>query len=128
MNIKDIESESFDAWIEGLGKDGVNATISVTEELAELAKKEAIIELHKLKRKGVLPKKRKFHMYQDVVIVSSRRYKRMEVGGGKETGTLWHIVNDGTYRTNATHFMDNVVNRIDAVAEAVWNKAGRKLE
>lgn len=128
MNIKDIESESFDAWIEGLGKDGVNATISVTEELAELAKKEAIIELQKLKRKGVLPRKRKFHMYQDVVIVSSRRYKRMEVGGGKETGTLWHIVNDGTYRTNATHFMDNVVNRIDAVAEAAWQKAGRKLE
>lgn len=128
MNIKDIESESFDAWIEGLGKDGVNATISVTEELAELAKKEAIIELQKLKRKGVLPRKRKFHMYQDVVIVSSRRYKRMEVGGGKETGTLWHIVNDGTYRTNATHFMDTVVNRIDAVAEAAWQKAGRKLE
>lgn len=128
MNIRDTESEDFNAWIEGIGKDGINATIVVAEELAGLAKKEAIIELHKLKRRGVLPKKRKLHMFQDVVVVSSPRYKRMEVGGGKETGTLWHIVNDGTYRTNATHFMDNVVSKIDAVAEAVWNKAGRKLE
>ena len=127
INIQDIESEDFDKWIESIHEDGKNAVIEVTEELAKITKEESEKELQKLQRTTKLPKGRKKHMYQDVIITRSKRYKKVEVGGGRETGSLWHIVNDGTYRTKATHFMSNIINRIESVAEAAWEKAGRKL-
>ncbi len=52
------------------------------------------------------------HMCSDVTIRTGKDkygYPYAKVGGGKKTGTKWHLVNDGTYRSKATHFMDNAI-------------------
>lgn len=52
------------------------------------------------------------HLADDVVIKTGKDkygYRYAKVGGGKKTGTLWHIVNDGTYKNKATHFMDETI-------------------
>lgn len=54
------------------------------------------------------------HMADDVVVRTGKDkygYRYTKVGGGKETGTLWHIVNDGTYVSDPTHFMDNAISQ-----------------
>jgi len=43
--------------------------------------------------------------------------KRVRIRGGKHTGTIWHILNNGTYRIPATHFLDNAIAEIDAVTD-----------
>lgn len=53
------------------------------------------------------------HMYQDVqarVITNNFGNKVVRVRGGQKTGTLWHLVNDGTFHSKATHFMDTATN------------------
>ncbi|ASN72278.1 hypothetical protein 10S12_16 [uncultured Caudovirales phage] len=62
------------------------------------------------------------HMKDDVqVSVRKDRYGDYvaRVKGGKTTGVKWHLVNDGTYRTEATHFMDRSINESDAEIEAI---------
>ncbi len=52
------------------------------------------------------------HMCDDVVVRTGKDtygYRFAKVGGGKRTGTKWHLVNDGTYVTDPTHFMDNAI-------------------
>lgn len=65
-------------------------------------------------KKGIeLKRPREVHMSDDVVIKTGKDkygYRYAKVSGGKQTGTLWHIVNDGTYKNRATHFMDNAIN------------------
>lgn len=48
--------------------------------------------------------------------------KYARLSGGKMTGTLWHLVNDGTLHTNGTHFMDGALARLDGDIEKVWDK------
>jgi len=63
------------------------------------------------------------HMKDDVKM--QIRFDKMDliksavVKGGKRTGTLWHIVNDGTYRSRGTHFMDRALAETDNVAEGI---------
>lgn len=72
------------------------------------------------------------HMADDVV-VSTRKdefgYNVVRVHGGKNTGTLWHLVNDGTYKTQATHFMDNAMESAEAEIEAIIDRElGREFK
>lgn len=59
---------------------------------------------------------REVHFADDVKCVIGKDqhgYRYAKIQGGKHTGTLWHIVNDGTYRTKATHFMDSAISDMD---------------
>lgn len=69
------------------------------------------------------------HMADDVVIKIGKDkygYRYAKVGGGKQTGTLWHIVNDGTYKNNATHFMDNVISESENEIQAIIDQELRR--
>lgn len=67
------------------------------------------------------------HMKDDVVlsITEDKEFggKKAVIKGGKATGTKWHVVNDGTYRSKATHFMDDAIaevdNKIETILDAV---------
>lgn len=65
------------------------------------------------------------HM-QDDVHASVRKSKDgglyASVKGGKKTGTLWHLVNDGTYHSRATHFMDKAMAEVGPEIEAILDK------
>lgn len=72
---------------------------------------------------------REIHMADDVVIKAGKDkygYRYAKVGGGKKTGTLWHIVNDGTYKNKATHFMDNVINETSSEVEGTIDSELRR--
>ena len=126
-DIKIYEEQPFTAWITGIVGDSEEVCIEVVDALGDLAVKESISELKRIQRKGKLPKARGVHMYQDVRKVKSVKYGYVSVGGGKKTATLWHIVNDGTYRSKAHHFMERVINKLDAEAERIFHEKGKRL-
>jgi|LSQX01.3.fsa_nt_gb HK97 gp10 family phage protein len=126
-DIKIYEEQPFTAWITGIVGDSEEVCIEVVDALGDLAVKESISELKRIQRKGKLPKARGVHMYQDVRKVKSVKYGYVSVGGGKKTATLWHIVNDGTYRSKARHFMERIINKIDAEADRVFDEKGKRL-
>ena len=128
VNMTIEESEPFRAWIEGIGRDGENVTINVADKIGDYTKEEAERQLKRIQRKGKLPKNRKVHMYQDVKKVISKKYGYVSIGGGKITGTLWHIVNDGSYRTKATHFIQAILNSVDKEIDRIWEQEGKVLE
>lgn len=107
------ESENIRVWLTDVESGICSLAINTIDEYGELAKKTAERELFRLKRQGKLPIKRGEHMHQDVVISKSKKKGRVTVGGGKITGTLWHLVDEGTYRMSATHFIDKILNVLD---------------
>lgn len=119
MGIKytEIESGSLEVFLSGIEEDASDIGLEIAEKSAEAAKELAIAKLFALKRAGRLPKSRQVHMFQDVKIYRQPSKSRVQVGGGSKTGTLWHIVNDGTYRTKPTHFMDQVIKELDNQAK-----------
>lgn len=79
---------------------------------------------HQLKRPRVV------HMSDDVVIKTGKDkygYHYAKVGGGKHTGTIWHIVNDGTYKNKATHFMDNAIKESENEIASIIDQELRKV-
>ena len=72
---------------------------------------------------------REVHMADDVVVRTGKDkygYRYAKIQGGKQTGTLWHIVNDGTYRSKATHFMDNSMSEADQDIQNAIDESLRK--
>lgn len=72
------------------------------------------IQKHRYRENG--ERRRNVHLYQDVITkITKDEYgdQILKVGGGSRTGTLWHIVNDGTYKTQATHFMDRIIEKAE---------------
>lgn len=123
--------------------DDVLKDIELTEEevfkvMKPKLKQIAVDETRKLKRiKNIRPerfrkngeKRRNKHLYQDVVVKEDKDkygHKVLRVRGGSQTGTIWHIVNDGTYRTKATHFMDKIVDRAGAELDAIAERELKK--
>ena len=107
------EDMDIKVWLTDVESGICSLAIDTLDEYGEIAKKTAEKELFRLKRQGRLPIKRGEHMYQDVVISKSKKKNRVTVGGGKMTGTLWHLVDEGTYRMAATHFIDKILNVLD---------------
>lgn len=78
---------------------------------------------HKLKRP------REIHMADDVIAKTGKDkygYRYAKVSGGKATGTLWHIVNDGTFKNQATHFMDDAIRESQEEIENIIDQQLRK--
>jgi len=71
------------------------------------------------------------HMADDVV-VSNKQHLDGEttrtVGGGKKTGTLWHLVEYGTIRNHykAKHFMENSVSETETATDKIFDEEIRK--
>lgn len=125
VDIVDKDSkDNFDVWLGNIVKDSEKAVEDVANELGNVAVAEMERRLLILKRKGKVPISRGVHMYQDVKKVKSKKYGYISIGGGKKTATLYHLVNDGTYRTFPTHFMDSVINDLDSKIDTIWDRKG----
>ena len=114
--------DNFDVWIGNILKDSETCIEEVSNELADLAVEDTERKLLSLKRKGKLPSVRGVHMHQDVKKVKSKKYGYISIGGGEKTATLYHIINDGTYKNFATHFLDQVVRNMDSQVDNIWDK------
>lgn len=112
--IKINESENINIFLDEI----LNATQEVEERFLKRAgqavKKIIVQNLNILRTKNDNPEYK--HMADDVIVRTVKDvygHKVVRVRGGRKTGTLWHIVNDGTYRSKATHFIDNATYRAD---------------
>jgi HK97 gp10 family phage protein len=96
----------------------------VENNLRSIQKKHYNKNGHELKRP------REIHMADDVVIKFTKDkfgYRIIKVQGGKKTGTLWHVVNDGTFRNRATHFMDNAISSSEEEIQQILDEELRKV-
>lgn len=120
MDIAD--NGSLEVFLKGIAAESEEAEKKILKETGQRLKKITISELNKLRTmevKGV-------HMADDVkVSVRTDKLgdKYVRVSGGKRTGTLWHIVNDGNLHSTPTHFMDRALQQMDESIDGIWNQA-----
>ena len=122
IDYKDKNSDNLALFLADIQNGCEKTETKVLEIMKVKAKKIVIAELRKIKRHSQISPKRLKHMCEDVkssIKKDSFGYKGLKVNGGKKTGTLWHIVNNGTYRTQGTHFMDRAMESINIETENV---------
>lgn len=107
------ENMDIKLWFKELEQDSQELTIKVAENYAEFAKKTVEKLLANAKRHGKVPERRGVHMHEDVKLRENKSKGFMTIGGGKMTGTLWHIVNDGTYQSTGIHFIEKALDEMD---------------
>lgn len=120
MNVSDNGDTTI--IFKNISEVGEQAEGEILDILRREGQKIVVSKLKHIKRKEGFTGKRKRHMYQDVRARKKKDKKNgacVIISGGKETGSLWHIVNDGTYKTPATHFMDRAMDELDTLSEYV---------
>lgn len=50
-----------------------------------------------------------------------------QIKGGKKTGTLWHLVNEGNLYSRPTFFLDAAIRNLDNAIDGIWEKIDRKM-
>lgn len=126
IRMRYIDSDKLEVVLNNVVQSCASAGVEAEKECAKAVKKAVIKRLEQIKTEN--PQRIK-HMCEDVQIVTKKDEFGeiyVKVQGGKTTGTLWHIVNDGTYRTEATHFMDLALNEVESELENIINKANEK--
>lgn len=125
---KESDVDSFNIFLRSIEFESEEIEKKMLKEAGEEVKISIVKELNRHRR--VLGKRYEGRpAMADDVKVSIRtgkwgdRYVR--VMGGKRTGTLWHLVNDGTLHTQGTHFMDRALARLDGDIDEIWDKAMR---
>lgn len=114
------DNDSLDVYLKGIIKDGDIAEKEVLEAASEKVKEYIVANLNKHKRSLEKRYKNRPAMADDVKI--TRRKGTLKISGGVKTGTLWHIVNDGTLHTMGIHFMDGALARLDDSIDGIWDK------
>lgn len=107
------EDMDIKVWLADIERESGELTMKVAETYAEFAKKTVEKLLANAKRHGKVPERRGVHMHEDVKLRKSKSNGYMTIGGGKMTGTLWHIVNDGTYQSTGIHFIEKALDEMD---------------
>ena len=130
------DTDKLEVFLGKLETDCKAAGEEISRKSAEVIKARMVDQLSKLKtntntrsrsRKDSLNYK---HMADDVQIRTVKDEfggSVVKVQGGKKTGTLWHLVNDGTYRSNATHFMDKGIHEAEAEVEKIIDEGLSKV-
>ena len=113
MDIRMDESQDISVWLKEIEDECGHAGIEVIDELGDFTKDEAEKQLKAIKRTGPLYGGRKKHLYEDVVKRKQNKGRTVVVQGGRETRSLWHIVDQGTYRSRPHHFIDRILNKVD---------------
>jgi len=138
LSMNYIDTDKLEVFLGKLETDSKAAGDQIQEKSAVIIKSRIEGQLNRIRsgtKESVSRSKKnntKYkHMADDVKITKKKDEfgeRTIRVQGGKKTGTLWHIVNDGTYRTNATHFMDKAMKEaepeIQAVIDAELSKVG----
>jgi hypothetical protein len=92
MTMTSQDTVDLSSWLREIELDTGEYGIEVIAELGDITKKEAEKELKAIERKGKMYDNRTVHMYQDVIKTKQKKGLVAVIKGGKETGTLWYIV------------------------------------
>lgn len=119
------DGESFDVFLKEITADSEQAERDMLREAGEQVKEYVVANLNRHRRALTVRYKGRPAMADDVKI-SIRKDKwggsYARVMGGKRTGTLWHLVNDGNLHSTPTHFMDEALNKLDSDIDNIWDE------
>ena len=130
MSMRYTDSDKLAVVLGEISRECEQAGVNAQKSGAKAVKKAVMNKLQKIKTKDEKQRKRLKHMCDDVVIVTKKDdYGEtiVKVQGGKQTGTLWHVVNDGTYRSKATHFMDDALSDVEKELESIVDTELKKV-
>ncbi len=119
------DNNTFEVFLKGISAESEDAEKKMLKEAGEQVKKYVVANLNKHRR--VLAKRYKGRpAMADDVKISTRKDRNgnlaARVQGGKRTGSLWHLVNDGHLHSQPTHFMDDALKSLDGSIDKTWDK------
>lgn len=129
MKMRYEDSDKLEVILGSISRYCEKAGLDAQKEGAKIVKREVIRRLKNIRTSDKKARARITHMCDDVKIVTKKdEYGNVvvKVQGGKSTGTLWHIVNDGTHRSSPTHFMDLALNSIETDLEKIVDEKLRE--
>lgn len=124
----DENKDGLEVFLNGIQLESEKVEREMLRKSGDKVRELIVAELNKHKRVLAVRYKGRPALADDVsrTIRTSKwgdRYVR--VGGGRRTGTLWHLVNDGTLHSSATHFMDRALAKLDGDIDKMWDKTMR---
>lgn len=128
LTYKEYNEDTLQAYLASISIEATDLEKKMLESASEEVKEQIVANLNKHRRIIAVRYGNRPAMADDVkTTIKTDTYgdKYAKVMGGKKTGTLWHLVNDGNLHSNPTHFMDNALKKLDKDIDKVWNKAER---
>lgn len=130
LNYKEDEDQ-LDVYLHGIELNSEQIEKEILKESGEWLRAIVVMELNKIRRVTQTRYKGRPAMADDVSLSIKtdkwgRRYAR--VSGGRKTGTLWHIVNDGTLHSGPTHFIDKALSTMDKDIDKIWDEIMRAIK
>jgi len=125
VDYRENDGDTLEAYLSSIVQDSELTEKEMLKEVGEKVKGYVVQNLNKHRRVLAIRYKGRPAMADDVK-VSNRASKwggrNVKVMGGKMTGTLWHLVNDGNLHSTPTHFMDGAIARLDGDIDKIWDK------
>lgn len=123
VTFKQEDEDKLNVFLDSIKIESAEIERNMLEESGDRLKKIVIAELSKHRR--MLSKRYRVALVDDVTrTIRTNKWgeKYVSVRGGRATGTLWHIVNDGNLHSRALHFMDAALNKLDNTIDSIWDK------
>lgn len=129
MSMRYDDTDKLEVFLGKLEIECKMAGENIQRESAKVIKARVVGQLNSVRTTG--NKDNYKHMAEDVIVRTVKDEfggQVTKVQGGKATGSLWHIVNDGNYGKNGNHFMDKALQEaeqeIQAIIDAGLSKVG----
>ena len=108
--------DTLEVYLASIEEDSEKTEKEMLKEAGDKVKEYIVANLNKHRRVLAIRHKGRPAMADDVKIsirMGKRGYRSAKVMGGKMTGTLWHLVNDGNLHATGIHFMDGALARLE---------------
>lgn len=128
VDYREHDEDTLEAFLSSIEKDGGRTEKEMLVEASEKVKEYVVANLNRHRRAIAIRYKGRPAMADDVktsIRTGAWGHKYARVMGGKMTGTLWHLVNDGHLHAMGTHFMDGALARLDGDIDKLWDKIMR---
>lgn len=128
IDYKEQKSDTLEIYLSDIMKDSELTEKEMLKDAGETVKEAVVRNLERHRRVLAIRYKGRPAMADDVRIsIRTEKWgnKSVRVMGGKMTGTLWHLVNDGNLHSRPTHFLDNAINKLDSDIDKIWENIMR---
>ena len=128
VDYREHNEDTLEVYLSSIVTDSEETEREMLKNAGEELKEFMIQSLNRHRRVLAIRYRGRPAMADDVkltVRVSKWGEKYARVMGGKKTGTLWHLVNDGNLHSTPTHFMDSALAKLEGEIDKIWDKTMR---
>lgn len=125
FNVTFEDDQGLQMYLTQIQKEAEMAREEMLRKSGDILREFVVAELNKHRRPLAVRYKGRPAMADDVKrTIKTNKWgeKYVSVRGGKMTGTLWHLVNDGNLHSTPTHFMDNAIAKFDREIDKIWDE------